>query len=425
MERAPAHGIDTRAITVGQLRASARVGAADGTGRRLATLPAVRVVEVDAVVVGAGAMGAATAWHLARRGRQVVVLEQFEAAHDRGSSHGSGRVFRIAYRDPRYVGLAARALPLWRELEADAGEVLLEQVGQLDHGERHAVEEIEANLRTAGWRAERLTPAAAHERYAGMRFEDAVVVSPDGGRCRADATVAALQRRAVAHGAELHVRTPVERIEAGPGGASPTATVHTARGAWRAPAVVVAAGAWTSGLLRGALGGPLGGLPDGAAGLPSLRVTLEQPAHFRPLLPGADWPSFLHHAPARGPEHPLGVGAYGVFSPGEGMKVGEHGTGPEIDPDRSPRAVDPALLTRLGRYVATWLPGLDPEPASVTTCLYTTTPDQHFVLDRCGPIVICSSCSGHGFKFVPAIGEIVADLADGIPQPEAAWRRST
>jgi len=97
-------------------------------------------------------------------------------------------------------------------------------------------------------------------------------------------------------------------------------------------------------------------------------------------------------------------------------------TGPTIDPDRSPRTVDPGPLARLGRYVATWLPGLDPEPVSVSTCLYTTTPDQHFVLDRRGPVVACSPCSGHGFKFVPAIGEIVADLADGGSQDEVAWR---
>jgi sarcosine oxidase len=244
-----------------------------------------------------------------------------------------------------------------------------------------------------------------------MRFEGAVVFSADDGRCRAEATVTALQRRAVAHGAELHVRTAVERIDVGPGGAGARATVHSTAGSWRAPAVVVAAGAWAHGLL--------GGIVDG---LPPLQVTLEQPAHFRPVLADVGWPSFLHHAPGPGPGHPLGFGAYGVFSPGEGMKVGEHGTGPTIDPDRSPRTVDPGPLARLGRYVATWLPGLDPEPVAASTCLYTTTPDQHFVLDRRGPVVVCSPCSGHGFKFVPAIGEIVADLADGGSQDDVAWR---
>ena len=143
---------------------SEAAGRRAGPRRRLATLPAVPVVDVDVVVVGAGAMGAAAAWHLARRGRQVVVAEQFGPAHERGSSHGASRIFRFAYRDRRYVRLAARALPLWRELESDAATTLLEQTGQLDHGPSGAVEEIEANLRAAGLAAERLTPAATLDR---------------------------------------------------------------------------------------------------------------------------------------------------------------------------------------------------------------------------------------------------------------------
>jgi sarcosine oxidase len=107
------------------------------------------------------------------------------------------------------------------------------------------------------------------------------------------------------------------------------------------------------------------------------------------------------------------------------MKVGEHGTGQPIDPAAPRPPIDPARVARLGRYVAQWFPGLDPEPASISGCLYTTTPDEHFVVDRRGPLVICSPCSGHGFKFVPAIGDMTAALALGGTQTEAPWRLGT
>ena len=164
----------------------------------------------DAVVVGLGGMGAAAAWRLARTGRSVVALEQFGPGHDRGSSHGAVRIFRVAYRDARYTDLARRALPLWRELEEESGEVLLEQVGQLDHGDAAAVAEVAANLRNAGFAVEELSPAAAHERWPGMRFGEAVAYSPDGGRCFAERTVAAAVAAAERRGAEVHYWTPVD-----------------------------------------------------------------------------------------------------------------------------------------------------------------------------------------------------------------------
>ncbi|MBA2282262.1 MAG: FAD-dependent oxidoreductase, partial [Acidimicrobiia bacterium] len=124
---------------------------------------------VDAVVVGAGAVGASTAWWLARRGRHVVVVEQFDRGHARGSSHGATRIFRFAYPDPTYVRLAQAALPLWRELEAEAGRTLLEVTGAVDHGDLAAIEATAEALRACGARHEVLTPAAAAERWPHMR----------------------------------------------------------------------------------------------------------------------------------------------------------------------------------------------------------------------------------------------------------------
>jgi sarcosine oxidase len=360
---------------------------------------------VDVVVVGAGAMGSATAWRLAQAGRHVALLEQFEPGHDRGSSHGATRIFRVAYRDPRYVALAGRAIPLWRELEDASGEVLLEQVGQLDHGHVAAVDEIDANLRAAGRRADRMDPAEAAERWPGMRFDEAVVFSPDGGRCWAERTVRAASTVAGRLGAEVRSSTPVERVEVTGG----RAVVHAAGDSWRAPVVVVAAGAWAGRLL-----------PD--VGLPPLAVTDEQPSHFRPIDPRSEWPSFLHHALGPdGRDDRLAFDAYGLMTPGEGVKVGGHGTAAPTDPDRRP-GIDPARTAALASYVREWFPGLDPDPVSTTSCLFTSTPDEHFVLDRRGPVVVCSPCSGHGFKFVPAIADEVVGLVDGRGQPDPAWR---
>jgi sarcosine oxidase len=360
----------------------------------------------DAIVVGAGAMGSASAWQLARRGGSVLLLEQFQPGHTRGSSHGSGRIFRVAYRDARYVSLALAALPLWRELEREAGETLLDQDGQLDHGAPAAVDAIADNLKAARRPFERLSPAEAARRWPGMRFGAAVVYSPEGGRCRAQATVSALQRLCAREGAEIRFGAKVLSLRIDGNGIC----VTTARGEDHARAVIVAAGAWVGTLLRDLIA------------LPPLRVTRELPAHFASRTAHQTWPAFIHHGSAGGAaERNLGFATYGLFARGLGMKVGEHGVGEELHPD-APGGVDRARLERLSRYVTEWFPGLDPTPIEATPCLYTSTPDEHFVLDRRGPVVVCSPCSGHGFKFTPAIGCIAADLALGAEQREPAWR---
>ena len=149
-----------------------------------------------------------------------------------------------------------------------------------------------------------------------------------------------------------------------------------------------------------------------ASGLPPLEVTQEQVVHLPIALgaPGlATWPSFVHR----------GRWIYGLATPGEGVKVAEHHTGPVVDPDARSFEPDQAGIERVRRYAAEWLPGLEPEPASVTTCLYTTTPTEDFVVDRVGPVVVASPCSGHGFKFTPEIGRLLADLATGaVPEVE-------
>jgi sarcosine oxidase len=342
-------------------------------------------------------MGSATAWWLARRGREVVLVDQFGAGHDRGSSHGSTRIFRFAYPDVDYVTLAQAALPMWREVEDDAGETLLEITGAVDHGAPKSVDATAAALAQCGARHELLSPAAAAERWPHMVCDSAVLFHPDGGRCLAGKSVAALQRRAADHGAD--VRLGVGRATVRVDGDA--AVVRAGDDEWRAPVAVVTAGAWIAGTI------------GESVQLPPLRVSLEQVQHFRPRhasdAEAAAWPSFIHH---RAPW------VYGLYSPGEGLKAAQHHVGPEVDPDSPDRPSDAALLTTAVAYVERWFPGLDPEPVGVARCLYTSTANEDFVLDRAGPIVVGSPCSGHGFKFTPLVGRILADLADGSTSPD-------
>ena len=350
----------------------------------------------DVIVVGAGAMGSAAAWWLARRGRSVLVLERFEQGHVRGSSHGTSRIFRVAYPAADYVRLAREAGELWRELEDESGVSLLTTTGGVDHGDPAEIEPCLAAMRSVGVGYEQLAAEAAAERWPGMRFDGDVVFQPDAGRVHADDAVRVLQDAAARHGAELRFGEGAEEIVVD----GDTAAVRTAAGEHRAPVAVVTCGAWATPVL------------GESVSLPPLLVTKEQVFHFVARDDATAWPCFIHH------RTPV---IYGLDAPGEGVKVAEHHTGTEVDPDRRTFDVDEAGRARVASYVAEWFPGLEPEPVLPLTCLYTTTPTEDFVLDRRGPLVIGAGFSGHGFKFTPAIGRILGDLVEGGGAPAARF----
>ena len=228
-------------------------------------LAPVRVTS-DVVVIGAGAMGSSTAWWLARLGRHVVLLEQFEQGHVRGSSHGGSRIFRFAYPDVEYVALAQAALPLWRELEDDAGVALLDTTGGLDHGDPAVIATVADALTTRGAAFEMLSPDAARERWPAMAFDRSALFQPDAGRCRADDTVRALQDRAAAHGADVRFSTgPAELVERNDHVRARCRAVDLEVDASTA---VITAGAWVE-----AVAGP-------HFALPPVTVTQEQVVHF-------------------------------------------------------------------------------------------------------------------------------------------------
>jgi sarcosine oxidase len=345
------------------------------------------VQRVDAVVVGGGIMGAASAWSLVRRGWSVVLLEQFEPAHTRGSSHGGSRIFRLAYPDPFWIELARTARDGWRELEADCGSELLVATGSVDHGDPAGVQAIESAAVAAGVPFDVLDPDEAQRRWPGMRFDGPVCHQPDGGRIASGLALRALTTELERRGGAARWNAPVRAFE----DAGERIRVVTDDETYEAAVAVVAAGAWAEPLLASRVS------------LPPLVVTQESAFHFAPRDP-LPWPSFVHHgATAR----------YGLETPGEGVKVAEHHTGPVVTGSTRDFVVDPDARERVVEFVRRWFPGLGPEPVSEVTCLYTNTPTEDFVLDRVGPIVVVSACSGHGFKFAPLIGRMAADLAEG------------
>ena len=342
------------------------------------------MTDTDVVVIGGGVMGTAAAWALTRRGREVTLLEQFELGHKRGSSHGTSRIFRFSYHDPMYVGLAMEALPLWRELERESGRDLLTTTGGLDVGEM--VSTHAAALKTLGASFDVIDGAEAGRRFPFLSISAAepVLFQPDAGIVAADVAVRALADSAAARGVDVRERTRAMalRVE------GEEAAIETDDGALRARVGVVTAGAWARPLLAGA-----------GIDIPTT-PTRETVAYFR-IPDGIVPPSMVEWSnPA----------IYALFSPPTSWKVAEHHAGPVTAPDDE-GLVSQESVSRTSAWVAGRFPEADPRPHDAETCLYTNTPDEDFILERRGPIVIGSPCSGHGFKFAPAIGERLADLA--------------
>jgi sarcosine oxidase len=331
-------------------------------------------------------MGAATARALAGRGARVLLAEQFGVGHERGSSHGTSRIFRFSYHDELYVRMAMEALPLWRQLEVEFGQELLTVTGGLDRGE-HIVAHAAA-LAACGVEYQVIDGEEATLRFPGILLPAAepLLYQRDAGYLAADAALNALVDSALTAGAEVREEARVQSIE--PTGDGVTLRLIGDR--VDARTTVVTAGAWALKLLR-----PLG------IDLP-LRPTRETVAYFTLPAPEALPPLVEWGRPA----------IYSLPAPGIGLKVGEHQAGPTIDPDVD-GGPDQASLRRLSEWVRQRFPGADPEPVEIDTCLYTNTPDDSFILERFGPIVVGSPCSGHGFKFAPLIGQRLAELALG------------
>ena len=353
----------------------------------------------DVAVIGLGATGSAALYRLASRKARVVGIEQFEPAHDRGSSHGRTRIIRLGYFEhPSYVPLVRHAYSLWRELEKASGQKLLTVTGIAEIGapDSELVAGTLASSRQHG------LPHTVLDAKDVMRKIQAFVLPPDFvGVMQPDAGVLEVEPAIRAHlalardtGAEMRTGETVRAVEPQGGGVR----IVTDRGTIEAGTAIVAAGGWASSIL-----------PD----LPvNLRATRQAILWLKPRQPDL-------FAPARFPLFMLDSGRgilYGFPARGaDGVKVAKHHHEDEtVDPSTYNRSVTPRDEALIRDMLAKYLPAADGPVVSSQTCLYTMTPDGDFVLDRIPgreKIILASPCSGHGFKFAPAIGEILADLA--------------
>lgn len=359
--------------------------------------------QVEYLIIGGGAMGSAAAYILAESGAEVLLCERFTPGHPEGASHGSTRNFNPAYAHPDYVRFLERSNQLWDEISGRAGVQLLNRTGLVNHGDIAGQRLVQQALAGTSFDTQMLSIAQAEERFGGMKFETEVLYIPGGGQLNADLTVSTLQSLASAAGAEIRHEHRVQAITVVDENhvdvlvESPKGTEHLC-----AAHIILTAGAWTHSLL------------SRTAALPKIHVTEEHPVHFALKDQQVHWPGFNHTLdPFRGIGAKVFAPIYGMHTPGEGIKVGWHGSGNIIDPEYRPHLVVDEQITALQDYAARWLPGVDPETFEPVSCTYANTEDEDFILDRFGPVTVGAGFSGHGFKFVPAIGEHLALLASG------------
>jgi sarcosine oxidase len=350
----------------------------------------------DVAVVGLGAMGSQAVLELASRGVRVLGFDRYHPPHTLGSTHGSTRIIREAYfEEPLYVPIVQRAYELWRRLEERSRAQLLTPTGGLMLGapDSQVVVGARASAVEHGLPFEELSAAAVRARYPAYAVPDdhAAIYEPRAGFLAPEAAVEAALRLATEAGAELRFDEPVLELDGG--------TLRTGRGTYVAERVVVSAGAWLPELLPELAGA------FSVARQPLLWLAPRQPELFTP----ERFPIFVW-------EWEPGWAFYGFPDVGEGFKVAVHHHGERTTPgaaDRELRAADEEAIRVL---VERFFPAGDGELVKSSVCLYTNTPDEHFVLDRLPQderVIVASPCSGHGFKFAPALGEVLADLATG------------
>jgi sarcosine oxidase len=358
----------------------------------------------DVIVVGLGAMGSAAAYHLARRGQRVLGLERFTPAHDRGSSHGRSRVIRQAYfEDPAYVPLVLRAYELWRETERATGADLLLITGALMIGAPDS-EVVAGSLRSAReWDLDHELLDATDLRRRFPTFaptaDTVALYENQAGIVRPEAAVAAHLHLAAEAGAELRFEEPVVAWDAE--GSGEGVTVKTGSGIERVERLVVCPGAWAPDVLSD-LGVPF-------AVERQVQFWFEPVGGVERFLPGRH-PVWVWDGGGDG--QPYGLPA--VDGPDGGVKAAWFRRGRTCTADSLDRNVSAAEVDEMAGALRARIPSLAGRFLRAVPCLYTNTPDQHFVVaphPRHPQVVVGCGFSGHGFKFAPVIGEILADLA--------------
>lgn len=350
------------------------------------------------VVVGAGLAGSAAAWRLVTGGDDVTLVEAFSPAHGGGSSHGSARIFRHAYPDVFHASLTVRALEEWRELEEAAGVDLVRRTGGLDFGVHRDLDGIAASLASLGLDHERLTRDAARERFPHIAFDTDAVWHAGAGVLDADLAVHSMVRLAAEAGAEVITGDAVASVSR----SGADWLVELGDRALVADTVVLAVGAWLPELLRDLP------LPP----LPTFAVSQQNAFYFERPADLDEWPIFVHKGDLQVYSLPAGRDLPAAF------KIAEHDGGSRTSASGRDGVVDASARERIIGYVREYLPSVHPEPLAAQTCLYTSTPSENFLIDSFDGLVVASPCSGHGAKFAPLTGSIIADVVRGGRAPE-------
>jgi sarcosine oxidase len=357
----------------------------------------------DVAIVGLGAMGGAAALELSRRGLDVVGFDRYAPPHAWGSSHGDTRIIREAYfEDPVYVPMVQRAFECWRELERLAGTALLQPTGGVMIG-LPGSSLVEGSRRSAelhGLPCEMMSADQIRARFPALQPEPGMVGiwEPRAGVLRAEACVTAQLEQARRHGADLHFDEPALRWQARHDGIS----VVTERGSYHAGHLIISAGPWVGSLLPG--------MP-----LP-FRVERQvlhwfEPASDAELLAAERCPVHLWQFDGE-------RFFYGFPTSAAGVKVAFHYGGETTTAEEVRREVAQAEVDDVRAALRRFVPAANGRHRSSAVCLYTNMPDGHFLIDhhpQWKNVLVASPCSGHGFKFAPVIGEILADFVQGKP----------
>ena len=369
------------------------------------------MAKFDVIVIGLGAMGSAALYQLAKRGARVAGFDRFSPPHDLGSSHGDTRITRLAIGEgEHYTPLVQRSHEIWRDIEHETGASLLTQCGELIissaarkssiHVEGFFQNTVDA-ARKYGIAHELLDANRIRTRFPlfDVRDDEVGYFEPEAGFVRPEACIAAELLLAEKYGAAVHRNEPVTSFAPSSDGV----TVTTGRATYRADKIIVSAGAWLPKLMGGQF--------------ESLLLAYRQVLNWFAVEGDASL-----YAPQRFPvfiwelaDRPQGIYGFPVID-GSGLKVATEQYAETTSPDAVVRSVSPEEIAAVyARTVARNIKGLSARSTKTTVCLYTVTPDAGFIIDRAPQsdrVILASCCSGHGFKHSPAIGEMLADMAE-------------
>jgi monomeric sarcosine oxidase len=358
------------------------------------------MLKFDVIVLGAGAMGSAACYTLAQMSKKVLLLEQFDIAHNKASTHGESRIFRFAYTNLAYAELAFQCKDLWLKLEKDTQEKLLTILGGIDFAEdsqdHHNVLAVKNALQVLGSVYEELNHNQLTKRYPQFSFSESVkaVYSPDTGVINPTKSIKSMVQCARKAGAIITDNEVVQEIVPSLDGVK----IITNKNQYFADKLIIASGAWTNKLLK-----------YFNLSLP-LQVSQEQTVYFRPLknknlFTSDKLPVWINYQK----DIVYGIPAFTEIA----IKVGFHHSGIYLNADEYKQVPNEEIINNLREYLKKYIPDLAGKSFGATTCLYTTTPDHDFIVDlipNYPNIAIAAGFSGHGFKFAVGIGKALADL---------------